>query len=230
MWWYTLFALSLSNVIEQIDRYVFQVAPIPYINYASYEYSLLAGTIFSLVYAFGNLLFSLTNDYIRMSRITIVALACFFSSLSLLFIPFVRNFWELALLRLIMGFSQSPITAFCASVIKDVFAEEWRGIAFGVFDSGTFTGFAFSLAVGTLIYDSSGWKMPYIVFGIIGIAYSILLGLFFKDPDRVSTSNSENSDSKILAILSALTNSVLILIRIRIRIRIRIKIIMAIAR
>ncbi len=190
--WITLTCLGFANVVEQIDRYVFQVAPIPYIDYESYEYSLLAGTFFSVVYCIGVLIFALINDRIEMDRITIVAMATLVSSIALMFIPIVNNFWQLALLRLLMGVAQSPITTFCSSLIKDGFEEEWRGIAFGIFDSGTFFGFALSLVIGTVLYDQGGWKSPYIVFGLIGIVYSVIIRVVLTDPAKSSTTMYEN--------------------------------------
>ena len=78
--WAALWALSLSNLIEQIDRYVFQVSPIPYLDYSSYSYSLLAGTLFSVVYCFGNITFSCWNEYFQWNRVYVVAIACLVSS------------------------------------------------------------------------------------------------------------------------------------------------------
>ena len=167
------------------------MAPIPYIDYESYQYSLLAGTFFSVVYCFGVILFALINDRIEMDRISIVAMSSLVSSLALMLIPLVNNFWQLALLRLLMGLAQSPITTFCSSLIKDCFEEEWRGIAFGVFDSGTFFGFALSLVIGTFLYDKGGWKSAYEVFGIIGVIYSILIRLLLTDPAMSSISMFE---------------------------------------
>ena len=187
--WLTLAGLGLSNVIEQMDRYVFQVAPIPYVDYQSYTYSLLAGTLFSVVYCFGNITMSVWNDYLVLNRVTVVAMSCFLSSLSLLFVPFVKNILQLGLLRVMMGLAQSPITTFSASLIKDCFNEEWRGIAFGVFGSGTFFGFAFSLTLGTIIYHSMGWQAPYIIFGVLGVGYALVLNLVAKDPDATTAAS-----------------------------------------
>ena len=81
-----------------------------------------------------------------------------------------------------MGFAQSPITAFCSSLIKDAFTDAERGVAFGVFDSGTFLGFAVSLTLGTILYDKYGWKVPYMVLGIAGVVYAVVLRMYTKDP------------------------------------------------
>jgi MFS family permease len=189
--WVTLVALSLSNIVEQIDRYVFQVSPVPFISYDSYEYSLLAGTLFSVVYCVGVILFALLNERVQMNRVTIVALSCSLSSISLLFVPFTTKFWQVALLRLLMGFAQSPITTFAASIIKDCFHDETRGMAFGIFTGATFFGFALSLTLGTLLFDSTGWKSSYILFGILGLIYALLFKLFIADPSPIDY-NTEN--------------------------------------
>ena len=196
--WLILAALGISNVVEQIDRYVFQVSPIPFIEYDSYQYSLLAGTLFSVVYCVGVILFSLLNEKVKLDRITIVALSCGISSIALACIPFVTQFWHLAVLRLFMGFAQSPITVFCASFIKDQFVEEKRGIAFGIFNSGTFIGFALSLTLGTAFYDSAGWKAAYLFFGGVGILYAIITRAFISDPGSVNVAllNASNGNAR----------------------------------
>ena len=195
--WVVLAALALSNVVEQIDRYVFQVSPIPIISYDSYEYSLLAGTLFSIVYCVGVIFFALLNERVQMDRISIVALSCCVSSVALILIPFVTQFWHLALLRLLMGFAQSPITTFCAAYIKDKFVEDKRGIAFGIFNSGVFMGFALSLVFGTVLYDSSGWQRAYFFFGSLGIVYSVAirLGITEASEDASSLGSKETNHS-----------------------------------
>jgi MFS family permease len=174
--------LALSNLVEQFDRYLFTVSPIPFIDYSTIEYSILCGPAFSIVYFVGNFVCSISNDYVRADRVTVVALSCAISSMALLCIPFTGSFWELALLRVLMGLAQAPITSFCSSLIKDEYIEQDRGFAFGIFDSATFLGFAISLAIGTLVYDNEGWKIPYFIFGLAGIAYSFVLRMFLRDP------------------------------------------------
>ena len=54
-----LLCLSIAYFLENFDRYVLSISPIPYIDYASYEYSVLAGPAFTIVYTVGGLFIAL---------------------------------------------------------------------------------------------------------------------------------------------------------------------------
>ena len=54
-----LLCLSIAYFLENFDRYVLSISPIPYIDYASYEYSVLAGPAFTIVYTVGGLCIAL---------------------------------------------------------------------------------------------------------------------------------------------------------------------------
>jgi len=182
--WILLSALALSNLIEQFDRYLFSVARLPFIDDKSYEYALLAGTLFSVVYCMGNVCFALLMRVYKFDRVVVVAFSCLLSSLALFVVPFCKSFALQAILRLSMGFAQSPISAFSSSLIKDIFEDDLRGSAFGIFDSGTFLGFAICLTVGTILNDEYGWQIPYHFMGLFGILYAISLYFFLIDPYR----------------------------------------------
>jgi hypothetical protein len=204
--WKLLSALAMSNLVEQFDRYLFSVSRIPFVDTKSYEYALLAGTLFSVVYCIGNIFWSLLNDYIELDRVSVVALSCMLSSMALVCVPFCTTFTGQACLRLIMGFAQSPITSFCSSLIKDAFTNDERGVAFGVFDSGTFLGFAISLTLGTIMYDAYGWKVPYFVLGFSGIVYGVLLW-FMKDPFMRSAGERAAATAAAAAVVVVTTST-----------------------
>lgn len=62
-----LFIVSFIYFLENFDRYILSVAVIPYINYYSYEYSLLSGIIFTLFYSIGAVCISII-DYINKNK------------------------------------------------------------------------------------------------------------------------------------------------------------------
>ena len=81
--WILIVLLASANIFEQFDRFLFTVAKIPYIDTTSYEYALLAGTMFSLVYCVGNLVIAMMNDNYNFDRCTVVAIGTIISSLLL---------------------------------------------------------------------------------------------------------------------------------------------------
>ncbi len=56
---WTLFILTYLYFLENFDRYLIAVSPIPYIDYSSYEYSILVGPAFTIIYTIGGLVMAL---------------------------------------------------------------------------------------------------------------------------------------------------------------------------
>ena len=87
----SLFFLSFIYFLENFERYFISVSPIPYIDYNSYEYSVLAGPAFTIIYTFGGLLFALSyydGDILekgkKLSKYAILAIAMLIFSVSFL--------------------------------------------------------------------------------------------------------------------------------------------------
>ena len=194
--WILIILLASANIFEQFDRFLFTVAKLPYIDTTSYEYALLAGTMFSLVYCVGNLVIAMMNDGYNFDRCTVVAIGTIISSLALFAVPFMTNFGQQAALRLIMGAAQAPITAFCSALIKDAYDDSTKGLAFGIFNSGIFVGFGATLTLGTVMVDAEGWRFPYYVIGIAGVAFGILFRMLVKDTLRYRPHRNSDADGE----------------------------------
>jgi MFS family permease len=176
----TLLILSVIYFIENYDRSLISVSPIPYIDYSSYQYSLLTGTLFAVVYTLSGLFFSITNIF-NQYRILSIAVASFIFSLVIFLVPFAQTFYQQALIRIVMGLAQSVITPFSSGIISSHFHEKYRGIAFSIFNFGAYLSFSLALSLGTYIYDMYGWKTGYYLFGLFGIALSILTPFLAKE-------------------------------------------------
>ena len=77
-----LIFLSFAYFLENFDRYVLSISVIPYIDYSSYEYSILAGPAFTIIYTVGGLLIAL-YFYASMKGYNKVCYFVQFESLSL---------------------------------------------------------------------------------------------------------------------------------------------------
>lgn len=181
-----LLFLSFVYFLENFDRYLISVSPIPYIDYNSYEYSVLAGPAFTIIYTFSGLVIALGydddvlttaahNQSIVFSKFNILMIATLVFSLSFASTALASYFWQQLLIRLAMGLSQSIVTPFSTSIISDHFPSSVRGSAFGIFNSGTYFAFSLSLSLGTYIYVNYGWKSGYLLFGLVGISISICI-------------------------------------------------------
>lgn len=181
-----LFFLSLIYFLENFDRSLISVSPIPYVDYGSYEYSILAGPAFTIIYTLGGVFFALLSYHDPASagkhaapkqwnKFAILSLTTFIFSGAFLATAYALYFWQQVLVRLVMGLSQSIITPFSTSIISDYFPPAMRGAAFGLFNSGTYLSFALTLSLGIYVYTTYGWQAGYLVFGLIGVAFSLVM-------------------------------------------------------
>lgn len=186
----TLAALTFVYFLENFDRYLIAVSPVPYVDYTSYEYSVLAGPAFTVVYTVGGLVFALyfmdesatglmlannKTGIWKHTKLIVLAVCSVIFSFAFFATALCTQFFELVFIRIAMGLTQSVITPFSTSLIKDIFPPSSTGAAFGVFNAGTYFAFAFSLSLGTYVYTEYGWRAGYIWFGIVGMGVGALL-------------------------------------------------------
>lgn len=179
--WVVLAVLSILYLLENFDRYLISVSVIPYIDYSSYEYSLLVGPAFTIIYAIGGLVFSLAHadqsdgnlKKVSTTKFGVLFLSTLIFSVAFGLTTLCENFWQQVIVRIVMGLAQSVITPFSASMIRNLFPPEQCGFAFSIFNTGTYLAFSMSLSLGIWIYDEYGWKAGYLLFGIVGSAVSL---------------------------------------------------------
>ena len=219
-----LFFLSFVYFLENFDRSLISVSPIPYVNYGSYEYSVLAGPAFTIVYTLGGVAFALisfTKEQLgedglikaaSMTKFNILSVTTFIFSVSFACTAFALYFWQQVLIRIAMGLAQSVITPFSTSIISDHFPPEVRGAAFGIFNIGTYISFSLSLSLGIYIYVEYGWQAGYILFGLIGVVCSLIMPVMscMKGSEHIASSahKTENILSDETITHSLLHNSI----------------------
>ena len=167
-----LLILTFVFFLENFDRYLIGVALIPYINYTSYEYSLLSGSLFSIFYAIGGVVIALilvqqdscefgkkydskVNVQNTVKYLTIAT--CIFS-ITFACTAVATNFAQQAIIRMIMGLTQSVVTPLSVGIIDKLFSESdhstnvdsntIRASAFGIFNYGVYLAFSLSLSIG----------------------------------------------------------------------------------
>ena len=88
----------------------------------------------------------------------------------------------------VFGLLQSVITPMSMSIINFNFDSSdsggatqgggssvmMKGTALGVFNYGVYLAFSLSLSLGTWVFDRYGWRANYIIFGLAGLAFSLI--------------------------------------------------------
>jgi MFS family permease len=198
-----LMSLSFLYFLENYDRYLLATSWIPYIDYYSYQYSLLSGIIFSICYSAGGVAIAFVMDSFTAGSISTkvkvitISICCFIFSFSLMMSVVAINFYQLCLIRISMGLAQSIVTPFSISILDSHFNHNNKGFAFSFYQLGIYFAFSLSLSLGTYMYDKYGWKSGYLFFGIVGIFYSIIIFLVLLP--STDSSSTESNVSNVIA-------------------------------
>ena len=108
------------------------------------------------------------------------------------------NFVSMLIIRFLFGVGESGAFPSLAKVIYYWFPVKERGIVQGINFSGARIGAAFALPLVAMIIGSVGWRMSFIIFGCIGVAFAILWGLLFRNTPEESKTISEKERTYIL--------------------------------
>ncbi|HIG41972.1 MAG: MFS transporter [bacterium] len=196
---YSLGLLFSAYILSFIDRQILAllVGPIREdFGISDFEYSLLAGAAFALLYAFAGLPLGRLAD--RYSRRVIVSGSVFFWSLMTVSSGLTQNFTQLFVARMGVGAGEAGLSPPAYSLILDSFRPKHVGFAMSFYKLGVKVGAGLALIIGGLLYDyyaSVGvisipligeikpWQATLITVGAPGMLLSILL-LTIDEPRR----------------------------------------------
>ncbi len=116
-----------------------------------------------------------------------------------------NNFDQLIWLRALMGISEALYIPAGLSLIADYHSDKTRSLAVGIHMTGLYMGQAIG-GFGATVAAAFTWHTAFHWFGIIGIAYAIILAIFLKDIKREPTTikqqpTESNKLTKSLALL-----------------------------
>lgn len=117
-------------------------------------------------------------DRFRRSRVIVVSLILW--SLSTWATILANSFEELLITRIFVGVSEACYIPAALALIADYHGKTTRSFAVGLHMAGIMVGSGLSFTGGWLA-ELHDWKFPFEFFGIIGVAYGILLWFILKD-------------------------------------------------
>ncbi len=162
--------------------------------------------IFLWVYGFMSPVSGLIAD--KLNRKWLIVVSLFVWSAVTYGMGLATTFDQLYWLRAIMGISEALYIPAGLSLIADFHQEKTRSLAIGIHMTGLYLGQALG-GFGATIAAAYSWHTTFHSFGIIGIAYSLILMLFLRDKKGSAqvnakdkrTINNKESIFKGLAIL-----------------------------
>lgn len=131
----------------------------------------------------------------RLNRKWLIVGSLFVWSTVTLLMGYSENFDQLYALRALMGVSEALYIPAGLSLIADFHSDKTRSLAIGIHMTGLYTGQAIG-GFGATVAAAYSWEATFHWFGIIGIAYSVILVLFLREKkvEKVKVVTEEKKD------------------------------------
>ncbi|HAZ04314.1 MAG: MFS transporter [Bacteroidetes bacterium GWF2_42_66] len=146
--------------------------------------------IFLWIYAFMSPVSGIIAD--RLNRKWLIVGSLFVWSGVTLTMGYATTFNQLYVLRAIMGVSEAFYIPAGLSLIVDYHQGKTRSIAVGIHTTGIYLGQAFG-GFGATIASNFSWQWTFHFFGLIGVAYSLVLILFLKEKKTYTIDHTQKS-------------------------------------
>lgn len=148
----------------------------------------------------------------RMSRKWLIVGSLFVWSSVTYLMGVAETFNQIVFLRALMGVSEALYIPAGLSLIADYHTGKSRFLAVGIHMTGLYTGQAIG-GFGATVADAFSWHTTFHWFGIIGIAYAVILMLFLHDKkteilptEKLQANPQKEKESVFTSLKSLLTN------------------------
>jgi MFS family permease len=201
--WLLIVALWCCALLNNADRTLL-VAVMPAIR-AEFGLSnaqlALPTTVFFWAYAFAVLLTSRFGD--RMLRSTVITTGLIFWSLATGMVSMATGFAMLLGTRVLVATGEATYYPSATALISDWHPAHTRGRALSLHQTGVFAGALLGGLAAGVIADHSGWRAPFVVFGVIGTVYGLCLFKLLKDVPGHATRVSQHKGTDPLKLVLA---------------------------
>ena len=185
---YKRFALVMLTIVYAfnfVDRQLLVILQEPIkaeMGLSDAQLGLLTGFTFALVYVIAGIPIARWAD--RGNRRNIVALALTVWSGMTAISGFAQNYSQLLLARVGVGLGEAGGSPPSHSMISDYYPPKNRGTALSFYSMGVYVGILLGFMLGGIIADAFGWRMAFVIVGLPGVAFAIILRLTVKEPIR----------------------------------------------
>jgi MFS family permease len=166
--------MALSYVVNAMDRQVFSVL-VPTIN-QEFGFSLSQGGLLATVFSIGIGLAGIPTGYLmdKLSRKSVIILGIVLYSILTMLTAASTGFVDMLLYRAGSGIGESMQNAALFSAVGAYFYKR-RALALGTLNFAYGIGGFFGPLFGAKMLVASGWKTPFIVYGVIGLVVVIFI-------------------------------------------------------
>jgi MFS family permease len=183
---YVLILLTLGYVINTMDRTQILSASLQAIKKefaaSDFQMGLLSGVPFAVFYSIMGIPIAAWAD--RSSRRNVLALAVAGWSAMTGIFGLAVNYAMLFTARVGTAIGEAGGSPPSHSLISDYFAKGRRGTAFAIYALGVPIGSSLGAAYGGWGNQHLGWRQTFMLAGIVGVVFALLLWLTVKEPPR----------------------------------------------
>lgn len=183
--WVALGALWFIYVLNFLDRQLLSILAKPIqdtLHITDSQLGLLGGLYFAFFYCFIAIPVGWLAD--RTNRVAVLAIACGIWSAATMACGLSRNFGQLAVSRMTVGFGEAGGVPPSYAIITDYFPPGRRGMALGIYNLGPPIGAALGIAFGASVAAAFSWRAAFVVIGVIGLIAAAAVMFVIKEPKR----------------------------------------------
>jgi MFS family permease len=182
---FVLVMLTIVYAFNFIDRQILVILQEPIkadMGLSDAQLGLLSGFTFAVIYVTAGIPIAYLAD--RGNRRNIVATALTVWSAMTALSGLVQSYGQLLLARVGVGLGEAGGSPPAHSMISDYYPPEHRGTALSFYSSGIYVGILLGYAFGGLLADTFGWRAAFMVVGVPGILFALVLVLTVREPPR----------------------------------------------
>jgi MFS family permease len=182
--WWVVFMLWFVCFFNYADRQaISSVLPLLAKDFNFDDLQLgLIGSAFAWIYAGAAPFAGMTAD--RATRKKIIIAACVVWSGFTLATAWCGNFSSFVFVRALTGLAEAFYFPAAMSLISDVHAPGTRSRAMALHQSAVYGGTILGSWLAAVLAEKSGWNIPFLMFGPIGILLAIVVSRFLREPER----------------------------------------------
>ena len=185
---YKRFALAMLTAVYAlnfIDRQILVILQEPIkaeMGLSDAQLGLLSGFAFAVVYVTAGIPIAYWAD--RGNRRNVISLAVEVWSGMTALSGLTQNYGQLVLARVGVGLGGAGGSPPAHSMISDYYPPEQRATALSIYSSGIYLGILLGFLFGGVIAEAFGWRTAFMVVGLPGVLFAVILRFTLREPIR----------------------------------------------
>ena len=204
---FVLVMLTIVYAFNFIDRQILVILQEPIkndMNLSDAQLGLLSGFSFAVIYVTAGIPIAFWADRANRRNIVVTALTVWSGMTALS--GLVQNYGQLLAARVGVGLGEAGGSPPAHSMISDYYPPHRRATALSFYSSGIYVGILVGYAFGGVLAAAFGWRVAFMVVGIPGVLFALILFLTVREPirgrwDSVAANANKPTFGETLALL-----------------------------